>query len=86
MKTAVAETSIESYRSLGNLGPKQAEVYNLIARTGEACNQLLADHLAIPVNRITGRVYELRDMGLVEEAYRAPWEPTGRTVSWWKAA
>lgn len=83
MKTNVADTSIDAYRSL-QLNPSQAAVHETIQGLGVACNQLVADSMGLPVNQVTGRVFELRDKGLVEESHKAQWPATRRTVTWWK--
>lgn len=82
--TNVQQTSTTAYASLEDLGERQAAVRNAISTLGAACNQKIADYLDIPVNQVTGRVFELRAAGLVCEAYRAVWLPTGRNVIWWE--
>lgn len=84
--TSTQATSTAALASLTDLGERQAAVHAAIRALGAACNQKIADHLAIPVNQVTGRVFELRDLGLVREAYRGVWIPTGRTVIWWETA
>lgn len=82
--TNVQQTSAVAYASLEDLGERQAAVRNAISTMGAACNQRIADYLGVPVNQVTGRVFELRTAGLVREAYKAVWMPTGRTVIWWE--
>lgn len=82
--TNVQQTSAVAYASLEDLGERQAAVRSAISALGAACNQRIADYLSIPVNQVTGRVFELRDKGLVREAYRGIWLPTGRNVIWWE--
>lgn len=82
--TQVQPTSTAAYKSLHNLSHRQMEVHKTIKRMGFACNQKIADHLKLPVNQVTGRVFELRKMGLVGEAHKAIWRPTGKTVVWWR--
>lgn len=82
--TNVQQTSTVAYASLEDLGERQTAVRNAISALGAACNQRIADYLSIPVNQVTGRVFELRDKGLVREAYRGIWLPTGRNVIWWE--
>lgn len=82
--TNVQQTSAVAYASLEDLGERQAAVRNAISTLGAACNQKIADYLGVPVNQVTGRVFELRDKGLVREAYKAVWLPTGRNVIWWE--
>lgn len=82
--TNVQQTSAVAYASLEDLGERQAAVRNAISTLGAACNQKIADYLGVPVNQVTGRVFELRESGLVREAYRGIWLPTGRNVIWWE--
>lgn len=82
--TNVQQTSVQALATLPQLGARQAAVHGAVAFLGAACNQLIADYLGLPVNQITGRVFELRDMGVLREAYRGTWAPTGRTVIWWE--
>lgn len=84
--TSTQATSTAALASLTDLGERQATVHAAIRALGSACNQKIAEYLGIPVNQVTGRVFELRDMGLVREAYRGEWIPTGRTVIWWETA
>lgn len=83
--TQVQPTSIAAYTSLHNLSLRQMEVHKAIKLMGFACNQKIADYLKLPVNQVTGRVFELRKMGLVTAAHKDTWKPTGKTVVWWKA-
>lgn len=84
--TNVQPTSTVALASISDLGERQAAVHSAIRVLGAACNQKIANYLGIPVNQVTGRVFELRDMGLVREAYRGIWIPTGRKVIWWETA
>lgn len=61
----VAQTSIEAYRSLKGLGEKQRIVHEALGELGVASNQDVADALGWPINRVTGRMKELRDYGFV---------------------
>jgi hypothetical protein len=83
--TNVQQTSAVAYASLEDLGERQAAVRNAISTLGAACNAKIALYLDIPINQVTGRVFELRDKGLVKEAYKAIWPATGRNVIWWEA-
>jgi len=82
----VQPTSIAAYHGLDNveLGSRQREVYDEL-RHGPACNRALAKRLKRPVNAITPRVYELRQLGLVKEAWRDEDTETGRPVIVWQA-
>jgi DNA-binding MarR family transcriptional regulator len=72
-----------SYHSL-NLGEKQEQVYNAIEQYQPVTNRQLSNILRWPINSITGRVKELRDMGLVHKEGSAYDQVTERTVSTWR--
>ena len=55
------ETQIKSYRTMANLGKKQATVLNEIIKHQSLTSQELARHLGWSINRITGRVKELAE-------------------------
>lgn len=85
MKTNVTSTSRMAYSQLKKrLGQKQTEVYQTIARIQPCDNLSISLTLNLPINSITGRVYELRDMGLVEEAGKHHNELTGRLTTHWR--
>ena len=83
MTSNVQATSKAAFNTLNNIGQRQTDVLSVIRTFGTACNQKIADHLGVPVNQVTGRVFELRKLGLVAEDHRAIWPATGRTVIWW---
>lgn len=78
------QTSLLAYRSLERIGAKQQACYRAIKNMVHACNYDIAQYLDQPVNRITGRVKELRDLNFVEEAYRDICPATNRTVIFWR--
>ena len=82
----VAANSIASYLSLDNveLGNRQRLVLEAL-RYAPACNRALAKRLRLPVNVITPRVKELRDLGLVTEAWDDIDPETNRPVIVWRA-
>lgn len=70
MKTLMQPTSLETYHDLrkeGRLGPRQKQVYEVLETLGPHTNQEIARIVELPINCVTGRVKELRDIGLVEE-------------------
>ncbi|HEX9087844.1 MAG TPA: hypothetical protein VF867_09990 [Arthrobacter sp.] len=85
MTTNVQQTSVLAYKSL-TLSDRQTEVRRAISSLGTACNQQIADYLHLPVNQVTGRVFELRAMGVVISSHKAVWAPTGKTVIFWQIA
>ena len=62
----VRSTSREAYYSLNNLGERQLAVFTVLKETS-ASNTELSHKLNLPINSITPRVKELREMGLVED-------------------
>ncbi len=77
-------TSIDSYKRLEHIGNKQLAVYDSIKRQGTASNYDIAKDLNWEINRVTGRVKELREMNLVEEDHKDMHPITNRTVIYWK--
>ena len=81
--TAV-QTSIDTYHALrdaGDLGRCQREVLAVFQPGRDYSLQELVRLLGWPVNRITGRVFELREMGRLELAPKRPCPITGRIVA-----
>jgi len=66
------------------MGRNELAVLGVLLKRGPACNQEIADTLQWPVNCITGRTMELREKGLVEEAYREVYK--SRRVIHWQVA
>lgn len=81
----VAGTSAKAYESIkSKLGYKQETVYNAIKELGTPTNEVIADHLGWPINRVTGRVTELKRFGLVE-VYGLGKNKTGFSAKQWVA-
>lgn len=57
----IAETSREAYHKLKKLGEKQQTVLDTLGELGIASNQDVADALGWSINRVTGRMKELRE-------------------------
>lgn len=64
----IAYTSSLAYASIDNLGAKQLEVLEKIREIGPCSNKQIAKSLGWEINRVTGRVSELHDKGLVRFA------------------
>jgi len=63
------QTSLEAYRKvLPKIGTRQRDVLEVIRNHEGITNCEIAEELGWSINRITGRVLELREMGLVEDA------------------
>lgn len=67
MKTNTHPNSIESYRGI-NLSRRQHEVVMALQCLGQATDQQIAEMLGYTTNRVTGRITELREKGIVIEA------------------
>jgi DNA-binding MarR family transcriptional regulator len=80
--------SIESYKKLydeGVISKRQAQVLKVLSTDlKQATNRMIAKHLDWDINRVTGRVSELREKGLVEHAGDFYDSATERTVNLWK--
>ena len=86
MTTTSTETRNESYHLLTpKLGQRQREVYELLCQLGPLSNRHIADILKRPINAVVPRVFELRQMGLVEEAGTVYDHGTARRVTAWRA-
>lgn len=82
---SVADTSKAAYAEISyQLGPWQMQVYRLLKRVGPMNNLEIAEWLDKPINEITPRVHELREKGLVEEAYKDIGKK-GKNVYYWRA-
>ena len=58
--------SLEAYRNL-NLTKRQAEVYAAFEVLGSATDLKIAEYLGWGINRVSGRVGELVEKGILEE-------------------
>ena len=85
----IQETSLEAYLEVKpRLGEKQKEVYRLLknaTRVGfDMTNMEIAQALKWSINRVTPRVYELRQAGLVVLSQKRLCSVTGRRAMAWK--
>lgn len=79
------ETSLLAYREIEDkLGEKQKEVYNMLKNLGSANNSILAKKLGWEINRVTPRVKELREIGLVVTDCIRPCPITKRLSMFWR--
>ena len=65
----MAETSLEAYEYLkanDKLKPTQQEVLQVLKELGTATSKRIAKKLHKPLHTISGRITELKDMGLIE--------------------
>jgi hypothetical protein len=70
----IAETSLLVYhtRVLPKLSESQLKVFDKMRERDDWTNQELADALGWGINRLTPRVKELRDAGVVKESFESP--------------
>jgi len=84
----VNEKSTASYKKLlddGVISRRQAQVLKVLKlELGQATNRMIAKKLDWDINRVTGRVSELREKGLVTHAGDYYDASTERTVNLWK--
>src|SRR6266542_614198 len=63
----VSETRKEAYTKIQDkLGAKQMVVFDTIRELGRATNEMISEHLNWPINRVTGRVTELKRFGVID--------------------
>ena len=90
MKTNMNTKSLESYDQLKEgttLTKRQLQVLVCLRNElGQATNRMIAKSLGWDINRVTGRVTELRDKGLVLHAGDYYDQETERTVNLWKCS
>ena len=90
MKTNMNTKSLESYDQLKEgtmLTKRQLQVLVCLKNElGQATNRMIAKSLGWDINRVTGRVTELRDKGLVTHAGDYYDQETERTVNLWKCS
>jgi len=90
MSSQVADTSIEAYRTrvLPCLAQSQAVVYELLCQASwnkmDMTNNEIASALHWSICRVTGRVKELRDAGLVVASQKRRCGVTQNRVYAWK--
>jgi len=84
-KDGIAETSMESYQALtkDDLGKRQCIVFEVLAAHPNRSNRELAELLNWPINTITPRIKELREMGAVARFGLKYDAVTNRNVMTW---
>lgn len=67
------------------LNVSRARVYNAIKESKDGLtNSEIGYILGIPINRITGRVFELREMNLIRDAGKRSCNITHKQCHYWK--
>ena len=67
------------------IGMRQKTVYGAIKKLDKATNRMIAKYLGWDINRVTGRVTELVNLGMVTTDGTHKDTETNRTVTLWKA-
>ena len=81
------KTQVDAFAGIQQkLGAKQRAVAHALKILGEASNKDLSQALGWPINRVTGRVTELVDRGIVTTDSTKRDAETNRTVTVWKLA
>lgn len=81
----VRQTSLWAYEEAKlTLGERQRTVLEVIRNFPGIDNMFIAEKLHLPINTITPRVKELREMGKVRECGKARNVRTGRQTLRWK--
>jgi len=65
------------------LGKRQKTIYTLLKSKGPLTNRQIAKHLGWDINRVTGRVSELVNLGKVTSNGTIFDKDTNRTVTLW---
>ena len=68
------------------LSEKQKTVYQVLDVHGPKTNRQIAKHLGWDINRVTGRVTELVNLGMVTSTNTVLDQETNRTVTLWKTS
>ena len=66
------------------IGMRQKTIYKTIKSLNKATNRMIAKHLGWDINRVTGRVTELVNLGMVTSDGTHKDKETNRTVTLWK--
>ena len=81
----ISDTSRQAYNDIKEqLSDRQRMVFEYVKRLGPFCNFQIAKGLGWDINRVTPRVKELRDMGLLLD-HGVKLSPTGKNAHFWKA-
>lgn len=81
----IQETSTEAYNDVKpELGIRQTVVFEGLKKLQEATNLEISVNLNIPINQVTPRIFELRQMGLVREKEKRECKISGRKAIAWE--
>lgn len=76
------QTSLLAHRNLTKekIGARQRQVAEALERLGTANNRMISKESNLPINVVTPRVRELREKGIVQQAYKAI-DPVTKTLT-----
>ena len=81
----VTETSLLAFEDIKkDLGRRQKLVYDCLKIIQPATNLMISQYLKLPINSITPRVKELRNLKLVGVAFQDRDLNTGRPSIYWR--
>ena len=83
----IQQTSLDSYFNLAHevIVERQAQVLKAIKTMGVSTNSMICSFTGLPINVITPRCFELRQMGLVVQNKIDICKITGRKAIYWRA-
>ncbi len=87
MRTQIQDTTQEAFKELrnGKVEGRRLQVYEAIKKMGSCSNSMIAGELRLSINKITGRVNELRNHFKVVGFAKKDMCPfTNRMVMFWK--
>jgi len=81
----VVDTSLLAYEKIRpELGSRQLEVFNALSELLYATNTMIAKKVRLPINCVTGRIFELRKKGIVTLSHTS-WCPITRNkAKYWR--
>tara|TARA_R110000803_G_scaffold57812_2_gene115892 strand:- start:766 stop:1065 length:300 start_codon:yes stop_codon:yes gene_type:complete len=83
----IRETQLDSFKELQDvISDRQKTVYSVLKTRGPKTNRGIAKFLGWDINRVTGRVTELVNLGMVTTDRTTFDQETNRTVTLWKVA
>ena len=82
----ISETSLEAFKKIrAKLPESRKAVYETLKQLGCATNMMIADKLGWSINRVTGRINELRNREkLVGYSHTAKCPITSGNAMWWR--
>jgi Mn-dependent DtxR family transcriptional regulator len=81
----IRKTQVNSLKKLKTtIDGKRKTVYDILTSKGSATNRMIAKALGWDINRVTGRVTELVNLGMVTADGTTYDSDTNRTVTLWK--